>query len=186
MQPSQDFIKDTLARGRVELCLNDSYGTICDEFWDNTDASVVCKQLGFSAYGMFVYVDMFLTLLMLNILYKGAVAISRRFYEGNPRSSFLSEVNCTGSEDSLTRCNSAQHFSSCPVQQTDAGVVCQAIETQKANCTDGEIRLVNGTNILEGRVEICLNSAWGTVCDRLFSEDDAIVVCRQLQYRFNG
>ena len=39
---------------------------------------------------------------------------------------------------------------------------------------------MNGSDPSEGRVEICINNAWGTVCNNLFSKDDAQVVCTQL------
>lgn len=37
--------------GRIEVCVGENWGTICDDFWQNQDASVACRQLGFSAYG---------------------------------------------------------------------------------------------------------------------------------------
>ena len=42
------------------------------------------------------------------------------------------------------------------------------------------MRLVGGSNPLEGRVEVCINRAWGTVCDNGFSSEDATVICNQL------
>ena len=40
-----------LSQGRVELCVNGRLGVVCSEMWDNQDASVACRQLGFSPYG---------------------------------------------------------------------------------------------------------------------------------------
>ena len=45
------YIKDTLSQGRVQICIGGQYTKVCDDFWDNQDASVVCRQLGFSSSG---------------------------------------------------------------------------------------------------------------------------------------
>lgn len=52
-----------------------------------------------------------------------------------------------------------------------------------ASCINGAVRLRGGANNsqYEGRVEVCLNDVWGTVCaDIRWSDDAAKVVCRQL------
>lgn len=54
------------------------------------------------------------------------------------------------------------------------------------DCNEGDIRIVGGANYTEGRVEICLNDEWGTVCDQNWSITDASVVCRQLGLTFKS
>ena len=67
-------------------------------------------------------------------------------------------------------------------------LITDAAGFEQDNCTDGELRFsgVNRRSIREGRLEICINNAWGTVCDTLFAEDDAMVVCNQIGFSTEG
>ena len=58
-------------------------------------------------------------------------------------------------------------------------------------CERGDIRLagdldLRGGSNMVGRVEICVDEVWGTVCDDWFTTEDATVACRQLGFYDQG
>lgn len=42
---------ETVSEGRAEICMDGVFGTVCDLNWDNSDAIVVCRELGFAPQG---------------------------------------------------------------------------------------------------------------------------------------
>ena len=46
--------------------------------------------------------------------------------------------------------------------------------------TPGEVRLADKVSDVEGRLEICYNGEWGTICNHQWGMRDAMVACRQL------
>ena len=40
----------------------------------------------------------------------------------------------------------------------------------------------SGEDVMSGQVEMCWDDRWGTVCNQNWSDNDAIVVCRELGF----
>ncbi|XP_038144238.1 scavenger receptor cysteine-rich domain-containing group B protein [Cyprinodon tularosa] len=159
--------------GRVEVHYNGSWGTVCDDEWDMVDANVVCRQLGCEV--------------------AVAVGSSSQFGQGAGLIA-LDNVDCQGSETDLSQCHSLGWGVHNCYHYEDVGITCrepialgergfpQPITTPMVNSglRDGALRLVNGQNSCQGRVEIYYQGNWGTVCDDDWSLRNAMVVCQQL------
>ena len=68
-------------------------------------------------------------------------------------------------------------------------VLCMCIDnirpcsiTADVICITGNVRLVGGSNPLEGRLEMCYFNQWGTICSSNMTSQVAQVACRQLGY----
>ncbi|KAG7256396.1 hypothetical protein CRUP_016922 [Coryphaenoides rupestris] len=135
------------SEGRVEVFHGGQWGSVCDDQWDDSDAEVVCRQLGLSgvarAWGQ------------------------ARYGEGSGRV-WLDDVRCTGNELSLEQCAKAAWGDHDCVHSEDAGVSCHTL-------ADGTARLAGGAERHEGRVEVFYQGQWGTVCDDGWTDANTMV-----------
>ena len=61
-----------------------------------------------------------------------------------------------------------------------------SVSNSSFECESGDVRLVDGLNQYQGRVELCINGVWGTVCDDFWDNSDAEVVCGMLGHGRNS
>ncbi|XP_047659782.1 scavenger receptor cysteine-rich type 1 protein M130-like, partial [Tachysurus fulvidraco] len=137
--------------GRVEVLHDGQWGTVCGRNWDMNDAAVVCREL-----------------------HCGEAVNAPQFGHFGPGSGpiWMNDVRCNGSESTLMDCRSdgRGERDSC-VHAHDAGVTCSGHRMS---------RLSAGPHRCSGRVEVFHGGSWPTVCDADFDQQDAEVVCREL------
>ncbi|XP_048581917.1 deleted in malignant brain tumors 1 protein isoform X4 [Nematostella vectensis] len=149
------------SEGRVEIYHNGVWGTVCDDQWDINAAHVVCRSLGYRRALEF--------------------KVYSHFGKGE-EPTWLDDVVCRGSEKSLNECRHAGWGVENCAHSEDAGVVCEEDVPYTSKIPTHRTRLIGGSRPSEGRVEVFYNGAWGTVCDDLWDEADASVVCKSLGY----
>ncbi|XP_052777286.1 uncharacterized protein LOC128214704 isoform X2 [Mya arenaria] len=135
--------------GRVELKVNNTWGTVCGNGFNSSDAIVVCRMFGLSRYTSYTYAK----------------------YGGGKGPIYMSNLGCNGGEKDIRNCTYTVK-NSC-VHSNDASVLCNG---RPLNIS--EARLINGTSPYIGRAEIKVNGTWGTICDRTFDKDANLQFCK--------
>ena len=111
--------------GNVQICINGTWGWVCDNWWGTSDAQVVCKQLGFFTTGMILH-GIFYGPLFFHL---GAVYRSLSYYGWGNLSVpiYLDYVHCFGNETKLLNCPRSNDIgvTNCGYNEV-AGVVCQS------------------------------------------------------------
>ena len=107
----------------------------------------------------------------------------------------MSMVQCDGHESHLVNCSYSPIIPSYCSHAYDVGVKCEGMNFIKkwvlmftcyiASCQNGTVRLYSDSGSYfrrYGRVQVCVNNVWGTICDHFWDDNDASVVCRMLGY----
>ena len=182
----------TMYEGRVEVCNNNAWGTVCDDAWDTTDGNVVCAQLGYGTGLSFL--NPFISIRMFSPQLPVLHAVQTLDKEQEPL--FLTMLDVLALRPTCLNVLTTELVSTTVLTlrmpewfaQVRNDLCCKYCNSYTfflgppPDCTDGDVRLVGGATIFEGRVEVCNNGAWGTVCDDLWDTTDGNVVCTQLGF----
>ncbi|XP_040509976.1 deleted in malignant brain tumors 1 protein isoform X11 [Gallus gallus] len=138
--------------GRIEVFHNGQWGTVCDDSWNLRSAKVVCRQLGCGT----------------------AVSAPGKAHFGRGSDPiWLDDVECSGTEASLSQCRLNNWGNHNCNHEEDAAVVCSGTNPL-------QVRLRDSSSPCAGRVEVRYNATWYSICDKSWSSLEAEVVCKQL------
>ncbi|NWJ03201.1 SRCRM protein, partial [Crypturellus undulatus] len=151
--------------GRVEIRDKSQWKTVCDSHLSPEAAEVICRDLRCGT--------------VLSI-HGGA-----HFGQGGG-SIWDEEPQCVGNETFLASCPRRSISNQTCTHVNDTGVTCtrehlgRRHEVSPMRC----FRLVNGSTVCSGRVEMDVQGTWGALCDSGWDISDAHVLCHQLNCGF--
>ncbi|XP_028253060.1 deleted in malignant brain tumors 1 protein-like isoform X2 [Parambassis ranga] len=137
--------------GRVEYYAKGQWGTVCGEYWDINDATVVCRQLDCG---------------------RAHKITTMNEYGLGSGQTWIDHIECNGMESTLPQCPQRPFRDRTCNATSVAGVVCAG---------SLEVRLANGKDECSGRVEVRHGEVWQTVCDTDWTLSKAEVVCEILE-----
>ena len=100
---------NSTGEGRVEIFHNNSWATVCDDRWGNTDAGVVCRQLGLNSSGS---------------------AVSTAGFGQGTGTILLDDVRCTRSRSNIFECRHNGFKNHDCSHSEDAGVRCGDVSSE--------------------------------------------------------
>ena len=99
-------------------------------------------------------------------------------FDTGPDPIVLESVDCNGTEPTSTFCPTSPlgqiTYPACRESNRAAGIACRF---PPGSCTDGQTRLADGPGFYEGRLEVCRENQWQSVCEQGFDMAAALSVC---------
>ncbi|KAM9779106.1 scavenger receptor cysteine-rich type 1 protein M130-like isoform 2-T2 [Syngnathus typhle] len=138
----------TSCSGRVEVFHGGAWGTVCADFWNLTNAHVVCREMGCGS----------------------ALSVSKAELDFGHATGqiWLDDVQCTGKELSLLKCPHRPFGENDCLHGGDVAVVCSE-----------HVRVSDGSDHCNGRVEVFFDGRWSKVCAEL-GPPEAKVLCQEI------
>ncbi|XP_064397378.1 scavenger receptor cysteine-rich domain superfamily protein-like isoform X6 [Halichondria panicea] len=144
----------------IQFCHDGEWHSLCagGGTWSRVEANVVCRQLGLSGHGANKG--------------GGSTVPANQSY-------FIISGTCTGREYNIGECKGISYPSTCGTSRKGW------VDCQPANCTDGTVRLVGGSTNREGRVDVCTQGHWASIC---YNEDLELAgtICKMLGFPMQG
>ena len=115
--------------GRVEICINNAWGTICNSSFDEIEAQTACSNIeGFTYQGNYSN-SYYAKFECRQLCITGSNVKTNDFFTKSRGPIFLSDLKCDGSEASLLKCQNKYRLPPGLVRECDhsqdAAVICQ-------------------------------------------------------------